>query len=196
MKKIPTLFVRDEKTHKVTPVINNGLGWILDTDVIATQKHDGTCCMIINNHMLYKRYTTTINKIPNSFIPAQRIGDKLIGWIFCDFNDNNNKYHYEGLRNLIATEYGNDPYMSIQNGTYELIGEKINGNPENIEGHTLVLHGSNVLYDVPRTYEGLKEYLKDKTFEGIVFYKDYVNTLNQNMCKIKRKDFDYTLDII
>lgn len=44
-------------------------------------------------------------------------------------------------------------------------------------------HGIRVL-DVPRSFEGIKEYLEKNYIEGIVFWKD-----DQPMYKIKRRDF-------
>ncbi len=33
-------------------------------------------------------------------------------------------------------------------------------------------HGTRILNNVPRTYDGLKEYLRNTYIEGIVFYRD------------------------
>jgi len=196
MKKIPTLFVRDMETKKVINKVTEGLEWVNDKNVMvkATRKYDGTCCMIMNN-LLWKRYDAKKGKIPNSFIPSQepdQITGHYPGWVWCDYNDPSNKYHYEGLRHYIKTYSNNNPFINLQSGTYELIGEKINGNPEKIEGHQLIEHGVDILYKVPTDYEGLKKYLYEHPYmEGIVFYDTYINTLNEYMCKIKRRDFDY-----
>ena len=47
-------------------------------------------------------------------------------------------------------------------------------------------HGQRILENVPRTYEGIKEYLANNYIEGIVFYRQ-----NGQMCKIKRRDFGF-----
>lgn len=48
----------------------------------------------------------------------------------------------------------------------------------------LIKHGSVILDNVPRDYEGIKEYLEKHYIEGIVFYRE-----NGELCKIKRSDF-------
>ena len=40
--------------------------------------------------------------------------------------------------------------------------------------------------DVPRTFEGLRDYLEKHEIEGIVFWKD-----GEPQCKIKRSDFGF-----
>ncbi len=75
---------------------------------------------------------------------------------------------------------------NLENGTYELIGKHINGNPYNLDTDILEKHGMRILENVPRNYEGIKEYLKSHYIEGIVFYRG-----NGEMCKIKRSDFSF-----
>jgi hypothetical protein len=76
------------------------------------------------------------------------------------------------------------------NGTYELIGEKINGNPERMfaPDNLLIKHCEYKLWDAPRDYEGIKEYLHTKNqesyLEGIVWHHP-----DERMVKIKYKDF-------
>lgn len=72
-------------------------------------------------------------------------------------------------------------------GTYELIGPKINGGKDHATGdiHMLVSHDqSPMMLGVPRTFEGLKEYLATVAVEGIVFHHP-----DGRMAKIKRRDF-------
>ena len=47
-------------------------------------------------------------------------------------------------------------------------------------------HGKRILENVPRDYEGIKQYLKNHYIEGIVFYRG-----DGEMCKIKRSDFGF-----
>jgi hypothetical protein len=77
------------------------------------------------------------------------------------------------------------PANMLPDGTYEAIGKHFNGNMYNLEDDCLVRHGMNVLF-VPRTYEGIRDYLKDHFIEGIVFWKD-----GEPKCKIKRTDFGF-----
>jgi len=73
-------------------------------------------------------------------------------------------------------------------GTYELLGPKVQGNPEHAQNSLLVCHGhgtaGNLGSDVPRTYDGLREWLAGKDIEGIVFHHD-----DGRMAKIKLRDF-------
>ena len=73
-------------------------------------------------------------------------------------------------------------------GTYELIGPKINGNPEGAERHTLVPHGADDLGDVPRDRDGLAAWLHAHPYEGIVFWRDPSDPACDK-AKIKRRDF-------
>lgn len=52
MKKIPTLFEREFRDHKVIsckPIVTPGLEWVLNGDGIATVKYDGSCCAMIED---------------------------------------------------------------------------------------------------------------------------------------------------
>ena len=43
-----------------------------------------------------------------------------------------------------------------------------------------------MIRDCPRTFEGLRDYLREHEIEGIVFWKD-----GEPRCKIKRSDFGF-----
>jgi hypothetical protein len=49
-------------------------------------------------------------------------------WLKCSHDKNGDKYFFEGFNSLI--ELG-----EVEDGTYELIGEKVQGNPEKVKGH-------------------------------------------------------------
>ena len=76
-------------------------------------------------------------------------------------------------------------YMGIENGTYEAIGKHFQGNPYNLGYDTLVRHGETELL-VERSFEGIKNFLKNHYIEGIVFWLD-----GEPRCKIKRSDFGF-----
>lgn len=64
MKKIPTLFEREFKDHKVVkvlPKVHPGMEWVLEGKGTATVKWDGSCCMIANGNLI-KRYDANIKK--------------------------------------------------------------------------------------------------------------------------------------
>ena len=47
-------------------------------------------------------------------------------------------------------------------------------------------HGKRIVKDAPRTFDGLREYLRTHNIEGLVFWKD-----GEPQCKIKRSDFGF-----
>ena len=49
---------------------------------------------------------------------------------------------------------------------------------------SLKKHGKRIVKDAPRTFEGLREYLRTHNIEGLVFWKG-----GEPQCKIKRSDF-------
>mgnify|MGYP003633387365 CR=1 FL=1 len=55
-------------------------------------------------------------------------------------------------------------------GTYELCGEKVQGNPEKIEGHHLIMHGKNILPIINFDFYRIKHFLENTDIEGIVFH--------------------------
>lgn len=186
MKKIKSLFKRNygEGQRLVYNEVVEGSEWVLNDEGVPTRKYDGTCCAIINGE-LYKRYDAKAGKkAPEGAIPCQE-PDPITGhhphWVKCVESKPEDKYFFEGLRTFAKEVNG-----EIWDGTFELCGEKINGNPEHITGHTLIPHGQTILLDVPLTFEGLKEYLKDKDIEGIVWHR---KDGSGDMVKIKKKDF-------
>jgi hypothetical protein len=77
----------------------------------------------------------------------------------------------------------------LPDGTYELIGPKIQGNPEGFPVHTLVAHSDRGLrlfgsFAPERTFAAIRGYLEHAGIEGIVWHHE-----DGRMVKIKRKDF-------
>ena len=182
MKKIPTLFEREFAHHnvvKINPVVTPGLEWVLDGKGVATEKIDGSCTAIINGEF-YKRYDAKKGKkAPEGAIPCCE-PDPITGhhphWIKVDESNPADRWFIEAYRT--ATDKSD--------GTYEAVGTHFQANPHGIDGDTLIRHGITVL-DVPRTFEGIKEYLATHYIEGIVFWLD-----GEPKCKIKRSDFGFS----
>lgn len=177
MKKIISLFQRNYDTdHLVRDEIVPGAEWVVNGEGVATRKYDGTCCMI-RNGVLYRRYDAKHGKTPpEGFEPAQEpdiVTGHWPGWIPVG-DSKNDQYHREAFAAM-----GDKPL----DGTYELCGEKIQGNPENFNGHVLVKHGV-IVQGVPRNFYPLKEWMKDINYEGIVWHHP-----DGRMVKIKRSDF-------
>ena len=185
MKKIPTLFKRDP--NNAMKIIPNeyapGTEWVAAGEGKPMQKLDGTCCMI-RNRKLYKRYELKMGKTPpKGFEPVTEFDDKtgkMIGWVPVG-DGPEDKWHREGLLSLEG---------DLADGTYELIGPKIQGNPEGVkDAHILISHNDDdleIVADCPTDYEGLKSFLSDGVFEGIVWHHP-----DGRMAKIKARDFGH-----
>lgn len=184
MRKMKTLFKREfiKKGKKTRIIIHDevqeGCEWVLNGEGKATRKWDGTCCMIKDGE-LYKRFDFKPGrKLPDGAIPCQEKADEITGhfphWVKCDRQNTSDKWFFEAFNN-----------NKIEDGTFELVGEKINGNKDNIEGHLLIRHGIDNI-QVERNFEGIKNYLEQNKIEGLVFHRE-----NGEVCKIKRTDFGF-----
>ena len=188
MKKIPTLFERVFRNHRIVDILPNvapEMEWVLRGDGIATEKLDGSCCAVING-LLYKRYDAKKGKTP----PADAIPccdpDPITGhwphWVAVDPLATEDKWFWEAWNNTFE-DWGRRP----EDGTYEAIGPHFNANPHRTTEDILVRHGDGVIYEsacLGRSFEGIKKYLEEHEIEGIVFWKD-----GEPRCKIKRTDF-------
>jgi len=178
MKKIPTLFRRDpENMSRVLDEVTPGCEWVTEGEGVATRKLDGTCCMIDESGAFWKRRTVKRGKPdPETFIFCEEDSNtgKRFGWVLVTSKD---KYHVEAFLELEG---------HWRPGTYELLGPKIQGNPEQIKRHTLWRHASPTKYpDAPRSFDGIRGWFDGKDIEGLVFHHP-----DGRMAKIKLRDFD------
>lgn len=179
MRKIVSLFQRNyDGDRLVRDEVVPGAEWVLAGEGVATRKYDGTCCMV-KAGVLYKRFDAKHGKdAPYGFIPAQDpdlVTGHWPGWIEVG-NGAEDKWFRDAV--------GDINRVGMADGTFELIGPKVNGNHEGMEIHKLVRHGYKELPDAPRTYEAIKAYLSDGAIEGIVWHHP-----DGRMVKIKGKDF-------
>jgi hypothetical protein len=176
MKKIPTIFVRNPNNmREILDEPHPDCGWVFAGEGVATRKYDGTCVKIENGKYFKRREVGKGKPIPHGFIEADHdeTTGKRVGWVEVEPTDPQNKWHMEAF---------DEDYPD---GTYELVGPKIQGNAEGISGHCLIAHACAEKFpDVPRTFEGLLEWLKLRYIEGIVFHHP-----DGRMAKIKKKDF-------
>lgn len=182
MKKIPTLFEREFKNHElvgITDKVHPGMEWVLEGKGEATLKWDGSCCAIINGQF-YKRYDAKRGKKP----PAGAIPccdpDPVTGhhphWVLVDSADPANKHFVSAFVNTTPAWFDK---------TFEACGPGFQGNPYKLAENKLIPHGIHVV-SVPRSFEGIREWLREHNVEGIVFWKD-----KEPQCKIRRKDFGF-----
>jgi hypothetical protein len=181
MKKMPCLFVREfhgPRSATITEVVTPGCEWVLAGEGVASIKRDGTACAVIGG-VLHKRYDAKAGKLPpEGAIPCDPYPDATTGhwphWIRVVEGDPGSRWHLDALSRA-----------SLTDGTYELVGPKINGNPDGFVDHCFVRHGEEVV-EVPRTFDGLRDFLCDFKHEGVVFKHD-----DGRRCKIRRADFGF-----
>jgi hypothetical protein len=189
MIKISTLYKKDPKNLAlVINEVNPGNEWVLNGEGVATRKFDGAACAIIKGE-LYKRYDVKKGRqVPAGAIPCQE-PDLITGhwphWVKVDENNKEDKYFIEAKDNLISGIVNGKPFVTWkEDGTYELCGPKVQGNPERLDKHYLVKHGNEIRQIRGRSFESMKEYLTYADIEGIVFHHP-----DGRMCKIRKSDF-------
>jgi len=178
VNKIETLFDRDEN-FKVIPQVRAGCEWVIDGEGGATEKLDGTNVLIAPHPVSgepwpFKRSNPTKAEKAAGVQPTN---------VLCVSSDPDDRW--------IWAAFCRTP--NLRPGYHEAMGPKIQGNPLGLSAHVLVRIDEMPVYpDVPRTYEGLRDYMADldslfspgHKAEGIVFHHP-----DGRMVKIKCKDF-------
>lgn len=179
MKKIPTLFQRDPDDRRhVLPILTPGCEWVLAGDGVATRKWDGTCVMFDGERWWARREIKPGKNPPENWVEvdADDTTGKRTGWEPAE-QSSFHRYLVEAVRD-----------SAWFSGTYELVGPKINGNPERLEMHALARHGAWLLSLPGRTFDDLRGYFIVggglANYEGIVFHH-----ADGRMAKIKQRDF-------
>lgn len=182
MKKIPTLFERTEDRRHVTDVVTPGCEWVLAGEGVATRKYDGTCVLVRRDGLAVNAYARREVKpgkdAPPHFVLADYDPEtgKTVGW---------EPAGQSGFAKFIDEAVNAHPLLTP--GTYELIGPKIQGNPEGVETHQLVAHATAERYpamNCPKGYDELRSALTALSWEGIVWHHP-----DGRMVKLKRRDF-------
>lgn len=177
MKKTPTVFERDWNgdRSRVLNKINPGCEWVINGEGVATRKLDGTCCMVRDGKLFKRREIKAGQKTPANFELADNDSEtgKIVGWV--------------PVEDIADDKYHNEAFLDgLPDGTYELLGPKIQGNIENYPEHVLIAHSNPnlIINDVPRNFDDLREWLSTQNMEGLVFHHE-----NGKMAKIKLRDF-------
>ena len=182
MKKIPTVFLRDftDPRHPVlTDHHNSDCAWVFAGEGVATQKYDGTCCRWDGKEWWTRREVKPGKPRPPGYVEvsADPTTGKLIGW---------EPVMQSGFAKMLAEALINEPGR-YPIGTFELVGPKINGNPECATGHKLILHEDAKRLDVSDlTFEGIRATVlryAELGIEGIVWHHP-----DGRMAKIKARD--------
>ena len=174
MKKMQTVFVIDRTTHRATAAVL--AQWVVDGEGRATVKHDGTACLV-EGGALFKRYDAKKGKpLPTGFKACEPQPDPVTGhwpgWVPVAADDPASKWHIEAFSD------------DLDDGTYELVGPKVQGNRYGLDRHQLWRHGRDEV-EIGRTREAIVEWLATHGEEGLVFHHP-----DGRMAKIRRKDFD------
>lgn len=175
MEKIISLFQRNyDGDRLVRDELVPGAEWVAAGEGVATRKWDGTSCKV-ENRRLWRRYDAKRGKTPPAGFVAAQEPDATTGhwpgWVPVG-DGPEDRWHRAAFK-------GDEP-----DGTYELVGPKVQGNPDRFADHTLVRHGGLRLPDAPRTFDAICAYLAERNIEGIVWHHP-----DGRMVKIKTKDF-------
>ena len=196
MKKIPTIFERDWNgdRSRVLDKSHPDCAWVFAGEGVATRKLDGTSCAIIEGRLFKRREVKlevpegddhdAVCRLPSStFLVCEvdKVAGKIIGWMPVGVGPED-QWHREAYQTAMAGD-----------GTYELLGPKVQGGREKdlwgpLNAHILVAHNDRDLLTIrepfERTYCGLQAFLQGRDIEGIVFQHQ-----DGRMAKIKGKDF-------
>ena len=180
MQKIPTLFERDEDDRRfVTDKVTPGCEWVLAGEGVATRKYDGTCVMLDGEGEWWARREVKPGKTPPpNYVPVttDEVTGKTMGW--------------EPIaQSSFAKAFAETECAGFQPGTYELVGPKVNGNPEGFDSHALVRHADAETFGatgVPRSYADLAKLVQAlgrQGWEGLVWHHP-----DGRMAKLKARD--------
>lgn len=165
-------------THRATGEVL--ADWVLAGEGRATVKHDGTSCLV-EGGKLFKRFDAKKGRqLPAGFQPCEPQPDPVTGhwpgWVPVSAGDPADRWHVEAFSDDLGE-------VSYEDGTYELVGPKVQGNRYGLDRHVLWRHGREAA-DVGRTREAIAEWLASHEAEGLVFHHP-----DGRMAKVRRKDF-------
>lgn len=210
MELIPNLFKLNPETGLAIPEVTEGCEWVLAGEGVATRQWDGVPCMVRDGR-LYKRHVlkpeeTTLSDCPEGW---RACGEAEIGfwpgWVPVTDGLPEDRWYRAARASAIiqATDGGYVPGimpvppLPLADGTYELCGPKINGNPEQFATHVLIRHGVPQLpglNDVPwwhgpniggrHTWLSLWFRTPTVPMKGIVWHHP-----DGRMAKVRGKDF-------
>lgn len=182
MREMISLFVRERKGSQflATEEVTEGAEWVIAGEGVATRKWDGTCCRVLGG-VLYRRHRVKEGKTaPPGWMHWSDDVERLSGHGWVPVSDHaGDQYHREAFG--VTLEDG-----PLPDGTYELLGPKVQKNVEEMSHHVLMRHGTRhgIKKGDPRTRAALKDYLGGCGMEGIVWHHD-----DGRMVKVKCRDF-------
>lgn len=202
MKKMSTVFVIDRSVtpNQITSEVRPENQWVLDGEGIASIKVDGTSCYFVNGK-LYKRYTRRLKK--QFFKQSKKAGFVATEDMFMDIpsddyiacNDTfdpvtlhwpywiavedtkNDKFHWKAWQNQKES--------LVEDQTYELIGDSIQGNKYGYKkGEVRLIAHGHIVVNVERSIDAMLAMILDLGVEGLVFKHE-----DGRMAKLRYSDF-------
>ncbi len=184
MEKIPSVFVRDQESPRlVTSEPTSGLDWWWEGLGTATEKFDGTACAVIRGQLYRRHHHKEEKGVPPvewlhwSFNPETASGH---GWLPVREGNPADRWHLEAWA------------PAIPDGTYELVGPKVQSNPYKLDCHELWQHSSRRVECVAptRVFYALHDWFgAHPNMEGLVWHFHSPGQLEY--AKLKRTDFGY-----
>lgn len=185
--KIPTALVRDpENRTKVLPEITPGCEWVFAGEGVPTRKWNGTCVMLDDNGKWWARREVKPGKTPpENYMPINfdEVTGKTQGWEPIE-QSSYYKYFLEALDWYTWTD------EVFRGETYELLGPKINGDPDLFGYHTLrkhddapVLEELNFAFPPQTVMIALEVLCEREGIEGVVWHHP-----DGRMAKLKVRD--------
>jgi hypothetical protein len=185
MRKIPTLFLRDESDRRfVTRVVHPACQWVLDGEGVATRKLDGTCMMFDGAAWWARREVKAVRTPPSGWVELERdaVTARAVGW---------EPAGQSPFAAMWAEAVAAGPaHGQFAPGTYELCGPKINRNPERHVTHVLLAHAdAEVVEELagardPEAVAALVCRLGTLGWEGLVWHNP-----DGRRAKLKARDF-------
>jgi len=170
LKIIHTIFEPDRRTGRVTDRANPDCLWVFAGDGRATQKLDGIACLV-RAGVLWRR----CKKRFWQSLPAEFLSDGIdaetrrpVGWVPVGAHARDAK-----MRSAFAILLdGAENFGPLDDGTFELLGPRIKGNPENTAGHVLFRHSAAPAFypEPPRRFDKLRAWLDGMDIEGLVYH--------------------------
>ena len=204
MQKIPLLFKTDEQRKYAIPEVNPVATWVFTEPTIAHRKYDGTAMRFDGeawwSRRQVKNYSNGIRAIGFEMVEHDPITDKAFGWELVARSPFHAFWKEAREYPPLDCDIFDDRNGEYETGTYELLGPKINANPENLSKHRLMPHNRaqqlgdiqalelDLVQDPALAYAELKRVLFYLPVEGVVFK----NRTQTKFAKLRRKDFDFS----
>jgi hypothetical protein len=181
MNYIPTLFRRHAGDSRIYPELTPGCEWVVNGEGLAYRMWDGISCKMINS-VLYRHHTVRPEKTPPpQFISAgcPDPNGNWRGWVPVFSRADTDKCFVEAI-----THWHKRNGCLPPEGTYELCGPKVQGNPYKFDYHILIPHTFWIEPRCPRTYGNLGLYLETTPIMGVVWTHP-----DGRMAQVKARDY-------